>query len=117
MPIGPNRSPSANRGAAPCGVMTPGPQPRRGDMFETDSTLIASPTRRGSDAPPDDPGVGTIDAGDELEALHETIIRPQAGWVGIDWWEMWSHRELLVFLVKRDISVRYKQTILGPAWA
>jgi lipopolysaccharide transport system permease protein len=30
---------------------------------------------------------------------------------------MWSHRELLVFLVWRDIAVRYKQTILGWAWA
>ena len=30
---------------------------------------------------------------------------------------MWSHRELLMFLVWRDISVRYKQTVLGPAWA
>jgi lipopolysaccharide transport system permease protein len=30
---------------------------------------------------------------------------------------MWSHRELLVFLVWRDISVRYKQTVLGWAWA
>jgi lipopolysaccharide transport system permease protein len=86
-------------------------------MFETDSTLIESPTRRGSDAPPDDPGAEAIDAGDEPETLHETIIRPQTGWVGIDWWEMWSHRELLVFLIKRDVSVRYKQTVLGPAWA
>jgi lipopolysaccharide transport system permease protein len=86
-------------------------------MFESDSTLIASPTRPGSDALPDDPGVGAIDAIDEPGTLHETIIRPQTGWVGIDWWEMWSHRELLVFLIKRDISVRYKQTILGPAWA
>jgi lipopolysaccharide transport system permease protein len=86
-------------------------------MFETDSTLIAPPTRPGSDEPPEGPGVGAIDAGDEPETLHETIIRPQTGWVGIDWWEMWSHRELLVFLIKRDISVRYKQTILGPAWA
>ena len=30
---------------------------------------------------------------------------------------MWSHRELLAFLIWRDISVRYKQTVLGPAWA
>ena len=30
---------------------------------------------------------------------------------------MWSHRELLVFLIWRDVSVRYKQTVLGAAWA
>src|SRR5262249_37087482 len=56
-------------------------------------------------------------AADAPESLPETIIRPQTGWVGIDWWEIWSHRELLVFLVRRDISIRYKQTVLGWAWA
>ena len=30
---------------------------------------------------------------------------------------MWSHRELLFFLIWRDVSVRYKQTVLGVAWA
>ena len=34
-----------------------------------------------------------------------------------DWQEMWSYRELLAFLIWRDISVRYRQTVLGPAWA
>ena len=48
---------------------------------------------------------------------HGLVIRPQSGWIGIDWMEMWSQRELLVFLVWRDVSVRYKQTVLGPAWA
>lgn len=86
-------------------------------MLETDSTLIASPTRRGSDALPEDPGVGAVVVGDGPETLHETIIRPQTGWAGIDWREMWLHRELLAFLVWRDVSVRYKQTVLGVAWA
>ena len=49
--------------------------------------------------------------------MPELVIRPRTGWIGIDWQEMWSHRELLVFLIWRDISVRYKQTVLGPAWA
>jgi lipopolysaccharide transport system permease protein len=49
--------------------------------------------------------------------IPDLVIRPQLGWVGIDWKEMWSHRELLAFLVWRDVSVRYKQTVLGPAWA
>src|SRR6478672_7347754 len=31
--------------------------------------------------------------------------------------ELWAHRELLLFLVWRDIKVRYKQTVLGAAWA
>jgi lipopolysaccharide transport system permease protein len=49
--------------------------------------------------------------------VHETIIGPRSGWIGLDWREMWSHRELLAFLVWRDISIRYKQTVLGWAWA
>ena len=43
----------------------------------------------------------------------ELVIRPQTGWIKIDWKELVSYRELLWFLVWRDISVRYKQTILG----
>jgi lipopolysaccharide transport system permease protein len=85
-------------------------------MIQTDSTLIASGAGRCSD-PLSDGDVGVKPADDGPEDLDETIIRPQTGWVGIDWREMWSHRELLGFLIKRDVSVRYKQTILGPAWA
>ena len=46
-----------------------------------------------------------------------TEIRPRRGWSSIDWRELWEHRELLGFLVQRDIKVRYKQTTLGVAWA
>jgi len=44
-------------------------------------------------------------------------IRPSHGWAPIDFRELWEYRELLYFLVWRDITVRYKQTILGVAWA
>jgi lipopolysaccharide transport system permease protein len=47
----------------------------------------------------------------------ELVIRPQSGWIAIDWKEMWAYHELLFYLIRRDIAVRYKQTILGPAWA
>lgn len=46
-----------------------------------------------------------------------TIIEPKKGWVPIDIHEIWAYRELLYFLTKRDIKVRYKQTILGGLWA
>lgn len=49
--------------------------------------------------------------------LTETVIRPRPGWIAIDCLELWEHRELLGFLVLRDIKVRYKQTVLGAAWA
>jgi lipopolysaccharide transport system permease protein len=47
----------------------------------------------------------------------EIVIRAQPGWVPIEWKEMFAFRELLVFLIWRDISIRYKQTVLGSAWA
>ena len=46
-----------------------------------------------------------------------TVIRPRRGWIAINWRELWESRELLYFLMLRDIKVRYKQTVLGVAWA
>jgi lipopolysaccharide transport system permease protein len=87
-------------------------------MIETESTPIATPPAR-RDLPPirgvdDRPGIGSVDA---AEYAQETVIQPRSGWVDINWHEMWAQRELLAFLVWRDITVRYKQTVLGPAWA
>ncbi len=47
----------------------------------------------------------------------ETIIRPPRGWRVVNVSELWRFRELLFFLVWRDVKVRYKQTALGVAWA
>jgi lipopolysaccharide transport system permease protein len=46
-----------------------------------------------------------------------TIIRPSRGWVSLNLRDLWQYRELLYFLTWRDIKVRYKQTVLGAAWA
>lgn len=46
-----------------------------------------------------------------------TIIEPSKQWVPLDLRELWRFRELLYFLTKRDIKVRYKQTVLGGLWA
>ena len=46
-----------------------------------------------------------------------TVIEPKTGWVPVDFREIWNYRELLYFLTKRDIKVRYKQTVLGGLWA
>lgn len=48
---------------------------------------------------------------------HPVHIRPRTGWAMPDLPELWRHRELLGFFVWRDLKVRYKQTILGAAWA
>jgi len=45
------------------------------------------------------------------------VIRPSSGWISLKLKEVWNYRELLYFLVWRDIKVRYKQTALGAAWA
>src|SRR5689334_3504480 len=47
----------------------------------------------------------------------ETLIRPATGWQLINVRELWRYRELLYFLTWRDVKVRYKQTLLGAAWA
>jgi lipopolysaccharide transport system permease protein len=46
-----------------------------------------------------------------------TVIAPSRGWVSLRLSELWEYRELLYFLVWRDVKVRYKQTVLGAAWA
>lgn len=56
-------------------------------------------------------------AGAEASACDELVIEPRRGWIAVDWRELWRSRELLYFLVWRDIKVRYKQAVLGIAWA
>jgi lipopolysaccharide transport system permease protein len=45
------------------------------------------------------------------------VIEPRRGWATIDWRELLHYRDLLYFLIWRDIKVRYKQTVLGALWA
>lgn len=52
-----------------------------------------------------------------MAASTVNYIDSKRGWVGINFGELWRYRELLYFLVWRDIKVRYKQTALGAAWA
>jgi lipopolysaccharide transport system permease protein len=44
-------------------------------------------------------------------------IQPSRGFAHVDFAELWSYRELLFYLVWRDVKARYKQTFLGSAWA
>ena len=45
------------------------------------------------------------------------IIEPSKTWVPLKLRDLWEYRELLFFLTWRDVKVRYKQTLLGAAWA
>ncbi|WP_322486785.1 ABC transporter permease [Chloroflexus sp.] len=49
--------------------------------------------------------------------LTPIIIEPRKGWWQFNWRDLWLYRELLFFLVWRDVKVRYKQTLLGASWA
>jgi len=44
-------------------------------------------------------------------------IKPGQSWVALDLRNLWTYHELLYFLIWRDVKVRYKQTVLGVAWA
>jgi lipopolysaccharide transport system permease protein len=74
--------------------------------FEMSLTAAPSPPPPAANAPPALP--------DDVPVRE---IRPRRGWVGIDYRELFHYRELLYFLAWRDIKVRYKQTVLGVAWA
>ena len=57
-------------------------------------------------------------AGSTAEPVdHVTVLEPPRGWRALDLRELWRYRELLWVLTERDIKVRYKQTVLGFAWA
>ena len=55
--------------------------------------------------------------GAAADDLPVTLIKPSRGWVSLRLGDLWAYRDLLYFLTWRDIKVRYKQTVLGAAWA
>lgn len=48
---------------------------------------------------------------------HVTVIEPSSRWRSVDWREMIAYRDMLRFLVWRDIKARYAQTVVGLGWA
>jgi lipopolysaccharide transport system permease protein len=72
-------------------------------MSLTATSMEAAPPPSATDALPAD--------------TPEFEIRARSGWVAIDFKELIHYRELLYFLTWRDVKVRYKQTVLGFAWA
>lgn len=49
-------------------------------------------------------------------STYRTIIKANNPWWHVDWHELLEYRDLLWFMVKRDLTATYKQTILGPTW-
>ena len=62
-------------------------------------------------------GKGTARTADVSAAIPLTVIQPPSGWQMINLRELWQFRELIYFLAWRNVKVRYKQTVLGAAWA
>jgi hypothetical protein len=46
-----------------------------------------------------------------------TVVQPASGWQALNVAELWQYRGLIYFLIWRDVKGRYKQTVLGVAWA
>ena len=52
-----------------------------------------------------------------MSTTFELTLRPRKGWQAIDFKEIYLYRELLAFLIWRDVKIRYRQTLLGGLWA
>jgi len=52
----------------------------------------------------------------ELRPRQTQIIRPTSGWVAVNLRELIQYRDLLLVLARRDIKLRYRQTLVGPMW-
>lgn len=62
-------------------------------------------------------GLDDPDAVSEPGEAPSLVIRPSRGWRSLKLAELWDHRDLIVFLTWRDVMIRYKQAVLGVAWA
>src|SRR5690242_21812487 len=56
------------------------------------------------------------DSRSHYDSGRVTVIEPRRGWRALDLRELWDYRELLYFLVWRDVKIRYKQTAIGAGW-
>src|SRR4051794_8246839 len=90
-----------------CSILEESPLPTSRVEFMT--TEVATTAR--APAPADAPAPQAVPPG------PPTIIRPASGWQLLNLKELWQFRDLLYFLAWRDVKVRYKQTVLGVAWA
>jgi lipopolysaccharide transport system permease protein len=62
-------------------------------------------------------GWRTDDRGGDTTAAAVVVIQPRSRLFDLDLRSLWQYRELVYFMVWRDVKTRYKQTVLGVAWA
>ncbi len=81
----------------------------------TTNPLLLDETEGHQSTVVDEPNLNwQVDASSDAPLIR---IEPVLGWKNLGLRELWRYRELLYFLVWRDVKVRYKQTLLGAAWA
>jgi lipopolysaccharide transport system permease protein len=86
-------------------------------VVRTDTPLEERTTSGAADATTTSPSSAASNGAVGVDATRVTVIRPASRLPRLDVAELWHYRELLWTLVWRDVSVRYKQTFLGVAWA
>jgi lipopolysaccharide transport system permease protein len=59
---------------------------------------------------------GSASVPEARPSQHRVVIKPTHGWASLRLREVWNFRELLLFLVERDLKIRYRQTALGVIW-
>ena len=81
--------------------------------------IVANPALEEAAVAGDDIVPAPMTAGTTEQPLATVVtqISPPQGWQLINFRELWQFRELIYFLTWRDVKVRYKQTLLGAAWA
>lgn len=87
---------------------SPPPADVQASLMESPLTVSAVPSALSKKEPVESAPAGQI--------VVETVLQPSKGWIGINWAELIHSRELLFFLIWRDVKVRYKQAVLGVAW-
>ena len=53
---------------------------------------------------------------EQMQKQYHVHYSPAKGWARVDFHELWRYKDLIWLFVKRDFTVMYKQTVLGPAW-
>src|SRR5438874_3342289 len=61
--------------------------------------------------------MSVVDTSVEAPEVPELTIRPPRGLASLGLGELWEYRELLYFLTKRELQIRYKQSVFGVSWA
>jgi lipopolysaccharide transport system permease protein len=79
------------------------------ELIANPMSVVPSPVTKAEVSPP------PVQEPPELSG-YETVLAPSKGWIAVDFRELFRARELLYFLIWRDVKVRYKQAVLGVAW-